>query len=168
MFDLIIYVLLLIKGKSFKGIYSGGIGKRNTKNANASFFLHRQHWAHNLFLLNLYLKKISWFEFCIRMLFFPSQNSARIFCIGIFFVIGGQICRSWAMVTCGESFNHYIQQDKKDNHVLVTHGMWVLSFNTPMWMCIKSVDCPPDHLLLSKTDIAYCDIRPMLGSIIGQ
>jgi hypothetical protein len=27
------------------------------------------------------------------------------------------------MITCGESFNHYIQIDKKENHVLVTHGM---------------------------------------------
>ena len=39
------------------------------------------------------------------------------------FVVGGQVCRSWAMMTCGESFNHYIQRDKKDNHVLITHGM---------------------------------------------
>ncbi|KAL7542954.1 hypothetical protein ACHAXR_012247 [Thalassiosira sp. AJA248-18] len=67
---------------------------------------------------------VSWTEFCIRILFFPSQNSPRIFSIGIMFVIGGQLCRSWAMMTCGESFNHYIQQDKKDNHVLITHGIY--------------------------------------------
>ena len=27
------------------------------------------------------------------------------------------------MVTCEESFNHYIQRDKKENHELVTKGM---------------------------------------------
>jgi len=66
---------------------------------------------------------ISFIEFCIRINFFPDRNSPQIFCMGIVFVIGGQLCRSWAMVTCGESFNHYIQRDKKENHVLVTHGM---------------------------------------------
>ncbi|KAL7533225.1 hypothetical protein ACHAWF_004402 [Thalassiosira exigua] len=67
---------------------------------------------------------ISWVEFFIRLVFFRSQNSARVFSTGILFVIGGQLCRSWAMVTCGESFNHYIQRDKKDNHILVTHGIY--------------------------------------------
>jgi protein-S-isoprenylcysteine O-methyltransferase len=28
------------------------------------------------------------------------------------------------MITCGECFNHYIQRDKKENHVLVTHGIY--------------------------------------------
>lgn len=28
------------------------------------------------------------------------------------------------MITCGESFNHYIQRNKKENHVLVTHGIY--------------------------------------------
>lgn len=67
---------------------------------------------------------ISWTEFCIRVLYFPGQNSAQIFYMGILFVVGGQLCRSWAMVTCGESFNHYIQKDKKENHVLVMHGIY--------------------------------------------
>ena len=69
------------------------------------------------------LRQISWTEFCIRILFFPRINNTRVFVIGLCFVIGGQTCRTWAMVTCGESFNHYIQRDKKDNHILVTHGM---------------------------------------------
>ena len=28
-----------------------------------------------------------------------------------------------AMITCGESFNHIIQQSKKDSHKIVTDGM---------------------------------------------
>lgn len=67
---------------------------------------------------------ISSIEFGIRLIFFPDRNSSQIFCMGIVFVIGGQLCRSLAMVTCGESFNHYIQRDKKENHVLVTHGIY--------------------------------------------
>eukprot|EP00804_Cyclotella_cryptica_P025473 CCRYP_011993-RA/>CCRYP_011993-RA protein AED:0.08 eAED:0.08 QI:154/1/1/1/0.75/0.6/5/844/287 len=67
---------------------------------------------------------ISWVEFIVRFLFSPKTNSTFIFFVGLGFVIGGQICRTWAMVTCGESFNHYIQRDKKDNHVLVTHGIY--------------------------------------------
>mmetsp|Transcript_12290 Transcript_12290/g.30046 ORF Transcript_12290/g.30046 Transcript_12290/m.30046 type:complete len:285 (-) Transcript_12290:651-1505(-) len=67
---------------------------------------------------------VSWLEFCIRIFFFPDRNSPRIFCMGIIFVLGGQITRSWAMTTCGESFNHYIQRDKKENHVLVTSGIY--------------------------------------------
>mmetsp|Transcript_52234 Transcript_52234/g.111010 ORF Transcript_52234/g.111010 Transcript_52234/m.111010 type:complete len:283 (+) Transcript_52234:68-916(+) len=67
---------------------------------------------------------VSMVEFCVRMTFFPDRNSPQIFCLGMAFVAGGQACRSWAMVTCGESFNHYIQRDKKENHVLVTHGIY--------------------------------------------
>ena len=66
---------------------------------------------------------ISWVEFWIRIIFFPKHNISKMFYIGIIFVIGGQVLRSVAMYTCGESFNHYIQQDKKENHVLITHGM---------------------------------------------
>ena len=66
---------------------------------------------------------ISWVEFWIRIIFFPKHNISKMYYIGIIFVIGGQVLRSVAMYTCGESFNHYIQQDKKENHVLITHGM---------------------------------------------
>lgn len=66
---------------------------------------------------------ISWVEFTIRIFFFPQYNSQFIFHVGIVLVILGQTCRTVAMATCAESFNHYIQRDKKDNHVLVTTGM---------------------------------------------
>ncbi|KAL7476241.1 hypothetical protein ACHAW6_002115 [Cyclotella cf. meneghiniana] len=69
---------------------------------------------------------ISWVEFIVRFLFSPKTNNTYTFFVGLSFVIGGQICRTWAMVTCGESFNHYIQREKKGNHVLVTHGIYSL------------------------------------------
>ena len=44
--------------------------------------------------------------------------------LGIVMVIASQIMRSCAMMKCGESFNHYIQTLKKENHVLVTDGIY--------------------------------------------
>ena len=80
-------------------------------------------WLQQTHTLAWHWYQISWVEFTIRILFFQQYNSPRLFHLGIFFVMLGQTCRTLAMVTCGESFNHYIQRDKKDNHVLVTNGM---------------------------------------------
>eukprot|EP00532_Pseudo-nitzschia_australis_P000854 CAMPEP_0168194164 /NCGR_PEP_ID=MMETSP0139_2-20121125/19028_1 /TAXON_ID=44445 /ORGANISM="Pseudo-nitzschia australis, Strain 10249 10 AB" /LENGTH=254 /DNA_ID=CAMNT_0008117637 /DNA_START=439 /DNA_END=1203 /DNA_ORIENTATION=+ len=44
--------------------------------------------------------------------------------VGIVVVIASQMMRSWAMMKCGESFNHYIQRQRKENHVLVTDGIY--------------------------------------------
>ena len=42
-------------------------------------------------------------------------------------VIGGQYARSAAMATAGNSFNHLVQSTKKDNHQLITHGIYAFS-----------------------------------------
>ena len=44
--------------------------------------------------------------------------------LGLVFVISGQVLRYMAMKTCGPSFNHIIQRQKKSNHVLITHGVY--------------------------------------------
>ena len=62
-------------------------------------------------------------EFWVRFLLFPSFQSGYATAVGLLLVIFAQILRSLAMCTAGESFNHRIQTSKKDNHVLVTHGM---------------------------------------------
>jgi protein-S-isoprenylcysteine O-methyltransferase len=62
-------------------------------------------------------------EFTIKFTFFPSWHSDTILIVGITVVLLAQCVRSLAMRTCGESFNHLIQTSKKDNHVLVKHGM---------------------------------------------
>lgn len=54
-----------------------------------------------------------WFPFTYKWL-----------CVGLVLVAGGQACRSWAMYTAGVSFNHYIQQEHADTHVLVTWGIY--------------------------------------------
>lgn len=67
---------------------------------------------------------LSWIEFLIRFVFFPSCNYTKLAWFGIFMVICSQCVRSLSMVTCGESFNHIIQHQKKQNHVLVTSGIY--------------------------------------------
>lgn len=44
--------------------------------------------------------------------------------IGLFLVLFGQITRSAAMATAGKSFNHTPQKVKKQDHVLVTSGVY--------------------------------------------
>jgi len=68
---------------------------------------------------------ISGVEFLIRFLVFPTKNSTFISVIGLALVLVGQLIRSLAMITCGESFNHLIQHTRKQSHKLVTHGVYV-------------------------------------------
>lgn len=63
-------------------------------------------------------------EFWIRFLLFPSVPSRLTLLLGIPLVLIAQVIRSTAMKTCGESFNHFIQTSKKDNHKLVTDGIY--------------------------------------------
>ena len=74
-------------------------------------------------LIIIHSLQVSWTEFFIRFFIFPSLNSVKFAVVGMIFVVIGQAVRSLAMITCGESFNHIIQNFKKKNHVLVTSGM---------------------------------------------
>jgi len=77
-------------------------------------------------------------EFWFRFLYWSSRTTTQdtttatnylwmaITVLGIIMVAVSQFIRSWAMMKCGESFNHYIQTQKKDNHILVTNGIYSL------------------------------------------
>jgi protein-S-isoprenylcysteine O-methyltransferase len=39
-------------------------------------------------------------------------------------VIGGELLRKLAMFTAGTNFNHYVQYIRKDDHILVTGGIY--------------------------------------------
>ena len=43
---------------------------------------------------------------------------------GIFLVILGQFIRSYAMLSCGKNFSHLIMTQKRDDHRLVTNGIY--------------------------------------------
>eukprot|EP00538_Stauroneis_constricta_P005001 CAMPEP_0119566362 /NCGR_PEP_ID=MMETSP1352-20130426/32838_1 /TAXON_ID=265584 /ORGANISM="Stauroneis constricta, Strain CCMP1120" /LENGTH=238 /DNA_ID=CAMNT_0007615457 /DNA_START=76 /DNA_END=792 /DNA_ORIENTATION=- len=66
----------------------------------------------------------SWTEFATRFIFAPNWNNASISIVGFGVVVVSQVIRSLAMITCGASFNHMIQREKKENHVLITHGVY--------------------------------------------
>lgn len=63
-------------------------------------------------------------EFWLRFLFGSGSTHGYITILGILMVILAQAMRSYAMMQCGESFNHYIQVERKDNHFLVTDGIY--------------------------------------------
>lgn len=50
-----------------------------------------------------------------------------IMTIGLILVVAGQCFRSLAMITCGSSFNHIVQHTKKNNHHLITTGVYNIS-----------------------------------------
>lgn len=66
----------------------------------------------------------SWLEFGIRFCFFPSAAIPMVSYAGLPVLWVAQFIRSSAMATAGESFNHLIQTSKKDNHRLITHGIY--------------------------------------------
>mmetsp|Transcript_11390 Transcript_11390/g.16577 ORF Transcript_11390/g.16577 Transcript_11390/m.16577 type:complete len:278 (+) Transcript_11390:127-960(+) len=85
---------------------------------NASSFVVNHSKSYTIAMM------VSWTEFFIRFFIFPSLNSVKFAVVGMIFVVIGQAVRSLAMITCGESFNHIIQNFKKKNHVLVTSGIY--------------------------------------------
>lgn len=75
----------------------------------------------------------SWTEFLVRFIFFPKQHSVFFSLLGLVMAIVAQTVRSLAMKTAGESFNHYIQISKKDNHILITNGIYSI-FRHPSYV----------------------------------
>lgn len=70
------------------------------------------HLVHALSLLELVLH--TWVPLYYRP--FPY--------VGILLAILGQSARTLALYTAGELFNHYVQREFKDEHKLVTHGIF--------------------------------------------
>jgi protein-S-isoprenylcysteine O-methyltransferase len=69
----------------------------------------------------------SWTEFGVRLVLVPRWNlSLPLVALGFVTVLLGQSIRSAAMLTAGPSFNHLIQTTKKENHVLITHGIYAV------------------------------------------
>lgn len=51
------------------------------------------------------MPKLASTEFWVKFSFFPSVNNFGIVFVGTICVTVGQVIRSFAMITCGESFN---------------------------------------------------------------
>lgn len=64
-------------------------------------------------------------EFWIEALLFGSYKfGPYMFYSGFALVVVGQVIRSLAMWTCGESFSHQIQERRSENHHLVKTGIY--------------------------------------------
>ncbi|OAJ39963.1 hypothetical protein BDEG_23754 [Batrachochytrium dendrobatidis JEL423] len=64
-------------------------------------------------------------EFLVETFFFPSfKVFSWINGLGFLVVIASQILRSVAMITAGSNFTHYISEDKKEDHILITTGIY--------------------------------------------
>lgn len=53
-----------------------------------------------------------------------SSSSVMMVVVGVAVLVMGQTVRSVAMAQAGVSFNHEVQQTKKESHVLVTTGLY--------------------------------------------
>jgi protein-S-isoprenylcysteine O-methyltransferase len=90
----------------------------NPTQATADSFLINHSTAYTAAALT------SWTEFWLRACFVPGFNVVWLSLAGFVIVLASQFVRSAAMATAGESFNHLIQTAKKQNHVLITHGIY--------------------------------------------
>jgi len=68
----------------------------------------------------------AWIEYILESYFFPQykHNYFHMIIIGLILVIIGQFIRSIAMWTCGKNFSHRIMYHKRDDHELVTTGIY--------------------------------------------
>lgn len=67
-------------------------------------------------------------EYIIEYLFFSSfKLFGFVHAIGLLMVIFGQIVRSMAEFTAGSNFTHLVAVQKKNEHRLITHGIYSIS-----------------------------------------
>ncbi|CAK9818269.1 Protein-S-isoprenylcysteine O-methyltransferase [Anthophora quadrimaculata] len=69
----------------------------------------------------------SWIEFIVERQYFPAMKEpSPISYFGLMLCISGELLRKLAMFTAKHNFNHVVQSEKRDNHELVTHGVYKL------------------------------------------
>ncbi|KAJ8378412.1 hypothetical protein AAFF_G00243000 [Aldrovandia affinis] len=67
----------------------------------------------------------SWVEFTVEILLLPDLKQWRwLSLMGLLMVMCGECLRKWAMLTAGSNFNHIVQNEKAQSHVLVTTGVY--------------------------------------------
>lgn len=67
----------------------------------------------------------SWVEFTVEKLSAPELKQLNwISVVGLVMVLCGEALRKSAMLTAGSNFNHIVQNEKAQSHVLVTSGVY--------------------------------------------
>lgn len=93
----------------------------NQKEVSTESFLINHSWEYGLAML------VSWIEFGLEALIMPNlKTNLYVRFFGLFLVMFGEFFRKMAMYTCGTNFNHYVQEHRKNDHVLVKTGIYSL------------------------------------------
>lgn len=93
----------------------------NSKNVNNDSFLLNHSVEYGVAAL------ASWAEFFIELYLFPTIKTFLITrVVGLFLVLFGESFRKLAMYTAGTNFNHYVQESRQEDHVLVDTGVYSL------------------------------------------
>lgn len=129
----------------------------------------------------------SWVEFFVESYFFPEMKKTYLVSdIGLVICIVGELLRKAAMLTASSNFNHLVQCEKADDHVLVTHGVYgifrhpsyvgffywsigtqlilvnpicMLSYTVACWMFFKERITIEEIMLLNFFGQQYCDYQ---------
>jgi protein-S-isoprenylcysteine O-methyltransferase len=71
---------------------------------------------------------LSWLEFSVERYFFPNMKQFWALSVfGLVLCVAGEFVRKLAMFTAGSNFNHIVQTNREEGHVLVTHGIYAWS-----------------------------------------
>lgn len=93
----------------------------NQSEVSTDSFLINHSWEYGLAML------VSWCEFFIELAVCPSiKTNLYVRFFGLFLVMFGEVFRKLAMYTCGTNFNHYVQENRKNDHMLVKTGIYSL------------------------------------------
>lgn len=64
-------------------------------------------------------------EFLVEATLFPEHKQQRVVqVIGLSLVVFGQVFRSLAMAHAGANFSHTVARQRREDHVLVKHGVY--------------------------------------------
>ena len=90
--------------------------------ATVSSFLLRNGRAYDI------ANTLAFIECTVTSVFFPTWQShfgqPYIIAVGLLLTAIGQTIRSTAMIQAGTNFNHQVQTQRNDGHVLVTSGIY--------------------------------------------
>jgi len=99
--------------------------KYNTAVANVDSFLLTANWpSYQIAHIAAMLECLVTNQLFPNRAWAPFYTGHILLLLGCLWVTTGQIARSAAMIQAGRSFNHVIQVKKKDDHELVTTGLY--------------------------------------------
>ncbi|KAF0300005.1 Protein-S-isoprenylcysteine O-methyltransferase [Amphibalanus amphitrite] len=91
----------------------------NPQSVSNDSFLLNHSWAYSVAAAS------SWVEFWLERALFPGlKEFSFTIGLGLLLCVSGEIIRKLAMFTARTNFNHIVQNEKRPDHQLVTHGVY--------------------------------------------